>query len=173
MGRQSTPSLQEIVRLVVERVGNCYDKHDLCCSESICCVLSQSFASDLSSRDAVQLGAGYCHGMGGAGCSCGALTGAVAILSFFLGPHGSGGLKKKPFRRCIKEMHDQFRRRFRSTCCRVLSKKVKDDKETWRVSCKELSEGGAEIAAHLLLEARPELLERLDLDFLVSREKPL
>ncbi len=170
MGADSTSSPGEIVDLVVERVGNCYDKHDLCCSESISYVLSQAFASGLGARDAVQLGAGYCHGMGGAGCSCGALTGAVAILSYYLGPHGPDGLKKKQFRRCIREMHDQFRGRFRSTCCRILSKKVKGKKEVGRVSCQQLTGGGAEIATRLLLMARPELMGSVDLEFLQSRD---
>jgi C_GCAxxG_C_C family probable redox protein len=171
MNLESTPTLDETITLVVERVGNCYDKHDLCCSESIMCVISQAFASNLSAQKAVQLGAGYCHGMGGAGCSCGALTGSVALLSYFLSPHGYEGLKKKQFRRVIREMHDQFRQRFRSTCCRILSKKEKGEGE--RVSCKKLTEGGAEIASRLLLEARPQLIDAVDFDFLRSLKSPL
>lgn len=173
MGLEGPSSLDEIAGLVVARVGNCYDKHDLCCSESIMYVLSQAFASGLSGRQAVQLGAGYCHGMGGAGCSCGALNGAVALLSYYLAPHGPEGLSKKKFRRCIREMHDQFRQRFRSTCCRILSKKGKGENEVRRVSCQELTEGGAEIATHLLLAASPQLMARVDLDFLHNRNLSL
>ena len=170
MGSGSTSLCEDIVALVVERVGNCYEKHDLCCSEAIMYVLAQAFASDLNGRDAVLLGAGYCHGMGGAGGSCGALTGAVALLSYYLGPHSVGGLKKKNFRRCIKEMHDRFQERFRSTCCRDLIKKVKGEKDACRVRCQKLTEGGAEIATSLLLKIRPELLDVVDLDFLRSRQ---
>lgn len=173
MGTDSTSSLEEIVALVVERVDNCYDKHDLCCSEAISYVLSQAFAGGLSGRDAVQLGAGYCHGIGGAGCSCGALTGSVAMLSYYLGPHSPDGLKKKQFRRCIREMHDHFKERFHSTCCRILSKKVKGNQEVRRVSCQQLTGGGAEIATHLLLTAKPELMDSIDLQFLQSRELTL
>ncbi len=170
MESESTPSVEEIVGLVVERVGNCYDKHDLCCSESIIYVLNQAFNCGLAGRQAIQLGAGYCHGLGGAGCSCGALTGSVAILSLCLGPHGPDGLKKKPFRKWVKEMHDQFRGRFRSTCCRILSKKCKGDKEDRQISCLELTRGGAEIATTLLLQVRPELAGAVDFGFLQSRE---
>ncbi|MDR9501777.1 MAG: C-GCAxxG-C-C family protein [Desulfurivibrionaceae bacterium] len=173
MEDEVTPSLPEIVGLVVERVSNCYQKHDLCCSEAISSVLSQAFASGLSAREAVQLGAGFCHGMGGAGCSCGALTGSVLILSCYLGPHGPSGLQKKEFRSCIRELHHQFQERFRSTCCRVLSKKRAGDRESRRVSCLELTKGGAEIAATLLLEARPELMHAVDLIFLHSSQPPL
>ncbi|MBU0682173.1 MAG: C-GCAxxG-C-C family protein [Proteobacteria bacterium] len=170
MGSEPLANLEEIVALVVERVGNCYEKLGLCCSESISYVLSQAFGSGLSGRDAVQLGAGSCHGMGGAGCSCGALTGSVVILSYYLGPHGPDGLQKEKFQRCIRTMHNQFRERFRSTCCRILSEKVKDETPGSRISCKELTAGGAEIATHLLLEARPGLARRVDLAFLRSRQ---
>jgi len=64
-GEVTTPSVPEIVDLVVERVSNCYQKHDLCCAEAISFVLSQAFASGLSAREVVQMGAGFCHGMGG------------------------------------------------------------------------------------------------------------
>lgn len=170
MGLDSTSSCEDIVALVVARVGNCYEKHDLCCSEAVMYVLGQAFASDLSARDAVLLGAGFCHGMGGAGCTCGALTGAVALLSYYLGPQSDGGVKKKKFRRCIKEMHDMFCERFRSTCCRDLLKKVKGEKGACRVSCQTFTEAGAEIATSLLLKIRPELLDVVDLDFLRSRQ---
>ncbi len=168
MGLDTKPSQEETVGLVAERVANCYAKHKLCCSESIMYVLSKAFPCALSGREAVQLGAGYCHGIGGAGCSCGALTGAVALLSYYLAPHADDGLKKRQFRKCIKEMHDQFKDRFRSTCCRVLSKKPKEGQR--RFSCKDLTVGAAEIATHLLLKARPELLNSTEIDFLKSRE---
>lgn len=158
---------KDIVAQVVARVADCYDKHDLCCSESICYVLSQAFAGGLSGRDAVRLGAGYCHGMGGAGCSCGALTGAVAMVAFYLSPHSPEGLRKKPFRREIRAMHDQFRQRFHSTCCRVLSKKGEGGSR--RFSCLELTEAGAEMATHVLLAARPHLMEVVDRQFLQDR----
>lgn len=167
-----TPLLPEIVGLVVERLSNCYQKHDLCCSEAISSVLSQASASGLSAREAVQTGADFCHGMGGAGCGCGALTGSVVIFPCYLGPHGPSGLQKKEFRSCIRELHHRFQKRFGSTCCRVLSRKVAGDRERCRVSCLELTKGG-EIAATFLLEARPELMRSLDLIFLHSSQPPL
>lgn len=168
MGIDAKPSQEETVGLVADRVADCYVKHKLCCSESIMYVLSKAFPCALSGREAVQLGAGYCHGMGGAGCSCGALTGSVALLSYYLAPHADGGLKKKKFRKYIKEMHDQFKDRCSSTCCRVLSQKTKEGQR--RFSCKELTVGAAEIATRLLFKARPELLNSTEVDFLKSRE---
>ena len=77
--------VEEIVQLAVVRAGNLYKTHKLCCSESIMVMMNRGFAAGLSDQAAKQLGAGFCHGMGGAGCSCGALSGAVAMLGLLLG----------------------------------------------------------------------------------------
>ncbi|MBI5556020.1 MAG: C_GCAxxG_C_C family protein [Deltaproteobacteria bacterium] len=160
---------EELVQLAVERAANFYEAHRLCCSEAVMVMMNQGFDGGLSAEAALQLGAGFCHGMGGAGCSCGALSGAVAALGLFLGPHGGDGFRKKRFQQIIREMHDRFRARFRSTCCRVLTRKARHDDKAQRANCLELTRGGAEIAVRLLLEARPDLVGAADRNFLVSR----
>ncbi|MCG2746440.1 MAG: C-GCAxxG-C-C family protein [Desulfobulbaceae bacterium] len=161
---------EELVQLAVARAANFYDTHKLCCSEAVIVTLNQGFRGDLSPQAALQLGSGFCHGMGGAGCTCGALSGAVASMGVFLGPHGKDGCKKKKFRAAVREMHDQFHARFRATCCRVLSKKVKHDKQAHWANCLQLTKGGAEIAVRLLLEARPDLVDTADRNFLAGTE---
>jgi len=91
-------------------------------------------------------------------------------LGLFLGPRQAGGMKKKEFEQVAKEMHDRFRARFVATCCRVL---LKRRKEKNGAACKELTVGGAEIAAGLILEHRPELAAWADMDFLGARESKL
>jgi len=161
---------EELVQLAVERAANFYDAHKLCCSESVIVTMNRGFGGGLSSEAALQLGAGFCHGMGGAGCACGALSGSVAAMGLLLGPHGKDGCRKKIFRALVREMHDRFRARFRATCCRVLSKKVKHDKQAHWANCLELTRGGSEIAARLLLAARPELVSKADRVFLAGTD---
>jgi len=161
---------EELVQLAVERAANFYDTHKLCCSEAVIVTVNQGFGGGLTSEAALQLGAGFCHGMGGAGCTCGALSGSVAAMGLFIGPHGRDGCKKKKFRAMIREMHDRFRERFRATCCRVLSKKVKHDKKAHWANCLLLTRGGAEISVRLLLAARPDLVNRADRAFLAGTD---
>ena len=163
----------ELIQLVVDRVANCYDKHGLCCSESVVVVLNRVFSAGFEDRAMMQMAAGYCHGIGGAGCSCGSLTGAVMILSTFLGHHQKDGLSKNSFRKGVLRLHDEFRTKFGSTCCRVLSKKVKHDKIQHHTNCLMLTKGGAEIATSILLELRPDLLHVADKLFLLSKEYPI
>lgn len=158
----------EVVHQVGERAANIYKARGYCCSETVITVLNETFAGGLSSEVAVQLGSGFCHGMGGAGCLCGSLAGAQLVLSLFLGWRSPEGMKKKKaFEQEAKELHDRFRQRFHASCCRLL---IKRRKKQQGASCLELTQGGAELVAELLLEKRPELLERVNDDFLKQRE---
>jgi C_GCAxxG_C_C family probable redox protein len=165
--QENTPRL---VALVGQRAANIFSARGYCCSESVLVVLNQGFRGDLSPELALRLGSGFCHGMGGAGCTCGALAGAEIAISLFLGPRQPGGMKAKAFEQVAKEMHDRFRARFAATCCRVLKKRRQEKNGA---ACKELTVGGAEIAAELILAQRPELAAKADLDFLGLRESKL
>ncbi|MEJ2033559.1 MAG: C-GCAxxG-C-C family protein [Deltaproteobacteria bacterium] len=129
--------------------------------------LNEAFDGGLPPETAVRLGSGFCHGMGGAGCTCGALAGAEAVLGLFLSPNQPGGMKKKDFHALCKEMHDRFKERFGATCCRVLLKKRKEKKGA---SCQELTGGGAALITDILLRAKPELTANTDWGFLRQRD---
>lgn len=164
---QNLENVTRLVDLVGQRAANIFSARGYCCSETVIVVINQGFRGDLSPEMAVRLGSGFCHGMGGAGCTCGSLAGAEVAISLFLGPRQPGGMKAKEFEKVAKEMHDRFRARFSATCCRVL---LRRRKEKGGATCKELTVGGAEIAVQLILEQRPELAAKADLDFLTTRE---
>lgn len=160
----------EIAALAKARAGNIYEAKGYCCSETVVYLINRAFSGPLSDDLAASIGAGFCHGMGGAGCLCGGLAGAGIGLGLFLGPQRAGGMKKKEFQALAREAHDRFKARFGATCCRTLLKRRKENKGA---NCQELTTGGAEMAVALLLEARPELVARADLDFLRQRESKL
>lgn len=164
---ENKEKIGEIVSLAGERAANVYEARGLCCAESVVLVMNQAFGGELSEEMATRLGSGFCHGMGGAGCTCGSLAGAEIALSLFLSPRQKGGMRKKNFEKLAKELHDRFRARFAATCCRVL---LKRRKEKDGASCKELTQGGAVIVAAILLEANPALAASADMEFLRTRE---
>ncbi len=168
---KNTEVVDELVQLAVDRAADLYEKHKLCCSESLLVVMNQAFGGGLSSEAALQIGSGFCHGMGGACSTCGVLTGGVAGLGLFLGPHSKDGLRKKKFDKIVRRLHDQFRGRNSSTSCRVLTEDVKHNRKAHKANCLDLTSGGAELAVRLLLEARPDLIKKADRDFLLSRDK--
>ena len=163
----------EIIELVRQRAENLYTTHKLCCSESLLLVLNHAFAGGLSTEQAKQLGAGFCGGMGEAGCTCGALSGAIMGLGLLTGPHAKGGLSKKGLRQLAKKMHDHFHVNFASTCCRVLIQPFAADKKGRTKFCSNLTADTAAMAAELLLKARPELAGHLQADYLTGRDSKI
>ena len=74
----------EIIELARQRAENLFTNHRFCCSEALLLVLNHGFNGGLSSEQAAQLGSGFCGGMGEAGCTCGALSGAVMGLGLLI-----------------------------------------------------------------------------------------
>jgi C_GCAxxG_C_C family probable redox protein len=163
----------EIVELVRQRAENLFEAHRLCCSESLLLVLNHGFNAGLTAEQAKQLGAGFCGGMGEAGCTCGALSGAIMALGLLLGPHAKNGMSKKDFRPLARKMHDRFHERFASTCCRVLIEPYNKDKKGRSKFCGSLTGTAAAIAAELLLETRPDLAGRLQADYLARKDSKI
>jgi C_GCAxxG_C_C family probable redox protein len=160
----------EIIELVSRRAENLFKDLKLCCSESLLLVLNHGFDGGLSSLQAKQLGAGFCGGMGEAGCTCGALSGALMGLGLLIGPHAKNGMSKKKSRQIARKMHDRFYEKFSSTCCRVLIKDFDRKSKARSQFCSNLTATAAAIATELLLAARPDLAERVQKDYLAKRE---
>jgi len=164
---------EDIIKLVSQRAENLYENHKLCCSESLLLVLNHGFNGGLSSEQAKQLGAGFCGGMGEAGCTCGALSGAIMGLGLLVGPHAKNGPSKKKFRDLSKKMHDRFHGKFSSTCCRILIEPFDKNKNERSQFCSNLTSTTAALAAELLLEFDPELAKHARMDYLASKDSKI
>jgi len=169
----STIQIPAIIERVRQRAENLYENHKLCCSEALLLVLNHGFNGGLSDEQARQLGAGFCGGMGEAGCTCGALSGAIMGLGLLLGPHAKTGMSKKNFRVLAKRMHDRFHERFSSACCRVLIEPFEKDKKQRTSFCGSLTGTTAAIVTELLLETRPDLARKVQMDYLNQRDSKI
>jgi hypothetical protein len=94
-------------------------------------------------------------------------------LGLLLGPHASNGMGRKHFRSVARKMHDRFQDRFSSTCCRVLIEPYDRDRKGRAKFCGSLTGTAAALAAELLLETRPDLVQRIQADYLASRDSKL
>jgi C_GCAxxG_C_C family probable redox protein len=119
---------------------------------------------------ALGLGSGFGGGIGGAGCVCGALSGVVAALGLFLGPGRWSGHDKKALRLMVAGLHDRFRERSGSTCCRQLIADYRGKRTERKHFCADLTAWAAREATLLILTARPELAESADLLFLAGHD---
>ncbi len=162
--------MMELPELAGKRAENYYVAHRLCCSEAVLLVLNQAFNGGLPPATAVSLGSGFCGGMGGAGSTCGALSGAEMALGIYLGPTQKGGVGNRAFRRLSKELHDRFGERFGSTSCRALTAHFSSGRKGQRQNCRVITGFGAQLATTILLEQRPKLGKRADIQFLIDSD---
>jgi len=162
--------VEELVRLAGDRAENLFRNHGLSCSESVLLVLNRGFGGGLPDETCLGLGGGFGGGIGGSGCVCGALSGAVMALGLFLGPGLPEGMNKKDFRRLVGGLHDRFRERSGSVCCRELIADFRQRKNERKTFCRGLTGWTAAETARLVLVERPELAGRADRGFLAGEE---
>ncbi|ADP87687.1 C-GCAxxG-C-C family protein [Nitratidesulfovibrio vulgaris] len=141
-----TPDLCDAV---AQRAANLFATRQHLCAEAVLRALAEGLGGPLSPEQAAALGTPFCQGMGGAGCTCGALSGGIAGVGLYLGRRCDGA-SGAPGRRHARVLHDAFRRAFGATCCRVLTKNL--DKAAHFAQCQHLTQEAARMAARLLLD---------------------
>lgn len=152
-----------------ERAENLYLTRQYLCSETILLTLNRGLGGPLSDDQAVGLSAGLAVGMGGSGCLCGAVGGATLAIGLLLGSAGAHG-KRREIRQTTGEFHAWFKDKYGSACCRVLSKKVKDDPKAHFRQCAAITGTAAEQASLMILSKRPDLLLAPDQRYLNGRD---
>lgn len=153
---------------IEECAGNLFESRQFLCAEAVLTALNRGLGGGLTDAQAVSLSAPFCDAIGGSGCLCGALSGAIMGAGLFLGQN-EPYRRRKELRDCGRQLHDMFKAANGATCCRVLTKRVKHDKRAHFKQCAELSAGAAGMAAGLILEKRPELISEADTRFLEKR----
>lgn len=156
------PQADAIISLIRSRSENLFETKQLMCSEAVIAVLNQSLDGGLSHDMAVKIGSGLSEGIGGSGCACGALSGGVITLGLFLG--------RKTARTSSKILHDDFKKEFGATCCRVLTKKIEKGSKAHFESCTNHTGWAAARVAELILQSRPELVSAADTDCLEKKD---
>lgn len=113
------PQVVEAARLKAEEL---YRSGKFLCSEAVFLVANEYLGRPVPD-EMVRLASGFPVGMGMAGCACGALTGGIMALGLKYGRTQAGAPTPGMFE-ASKELHDRFRARRRSVCCRILIRKL-------------------------------------------------
>ena len=163
---------ETLVAAIRERAEHLFQTKKLLCTEAILVSLNEGLGGGLTEDQAIALASGFTIGIGESGCLCGAVSGGVMALGLLLGKDRTYA-RRKDIRDAGAELHNRFKELHRSTCCRVLTKPVKDDAKAHFRQCTGLTGDGAEITARLILERRPELADQANRDFLERRESGL
>lgn len=163
----------EPARLIGERAGNLFETGQLLCSEAVLCALNRGLGGGLPDETAIKIASALPEGFGKGGCTCGALSGGALALGLFLGRSRPCSRDSGNARPAARTLHDNFKRIFGSSCCRVLSKKVKHDPQAHMRQCTRFTADAAEMAALLILKENPSLLEKVDYEYLRKRDSKI
>lgn len=167
------PTKDQLIDLIRKRTANLFRTHQLWCSEAVLSVLNRGLGGDLPNDLAIRLGSGLGEGLGGSGCTCGALTGGAMAIGLFCGAAGTGLHRSRSARSLTRKLHDQFKSCFGSTCCRVLTRGLVQGSDAHFDQCAEHSAQAAALAAALILEVQPERITQADLAYLNQKDSRL
>jgi C_GCAxxG_C_C family probable redox protein len=169
-GDTSKPGTVQLALLIGKRAENLYLTGQLLCSEAVLAVMNRGLHGGLPEGMDIRLASALPVGLGNSGCTCGALSGAALALGLFLGRDHPGAFNGKPAMPAANLLHNRFKGLFGSTCCRVLSQKVKHNQKEHFQQCGRITGQAAELAALLVLDKLPELADEADLGYLEAMD---
>jgi C_GCAxxG_C_C family probable redox protein len=161
-----------LIGRISDRARNLFVSRQMLCAEAVVVALNHGLSGGLTDVQAAAMAAPFSVALGDSGCLCGALSGAVMSAGLLLG-QGHLYYQRKVMRSHARHLHDTFKNANGTTCCRVLSNNVRHDKKAHFQQCADLTAQAAEMAARLILEARPDLYARADNNYLTERQSTI
>ena len=155
-----------LINKIRQRTENLFMIRQLMCSEAVLTVLNQGLKGGLAPEIAVRITSGLPEGFGGSGCTCGALSAGIVALGLFLGRDGPGILNNRMVYTASRELHESFKTKFGSTCCRVLTKNIELGTKHHFEFCVRHAGEVAEQTVRIVLNHKPGQLELADWTYL-------
>lgn len=146
------------VARIKEQAEEYYRSGGFYCSEAIVKVIKDAFGLDVPDQ-VVAMASGFPVGIGGSGCTCGAVAGGIMALGLFFGRTAPGEPQVQKTMQLARELHDTFQQRHGALCCRVLTRGMKLGSPQHMAQCIAFTGEVAAATAHLiqreLAAARP------------------
>lgn len=134
------------------RAEHLYRSGQYLCSEAVLLVANEHLGHPMTD-DIVRLASGFPVGIGMAGCVCGAISGGVMALGLRYGRTQPAAETPGLFE-AARQLHDRFKGRRRSVCCRVLIERFEFGSPAHLDQCATIT---GEVAADVI-----ELLDRAE-----------
>ena len=137
----------EKIRLTAEEY---YRSGDFYCSEAIVKTIKDAFGLPVSD-EVISMASSFPVGIGGAGCTCGAVTGGVMSLGLVFGRTTPRDRKVDKVMKLSRELHDIFKKRHKYLCCRTLNKYIIMGSSRQMKQCIALTGEMAQEAARIII----------------------
>lgn len=171
INRSDKKEILKLAALSGQRANNLFFNCQMHCSEAVMLSLNNGFGGGLSNEIILGLAAGFPKGVGGSGCICGALSGATMCVGLILKQNANLG--RKQIQAATKELYLGFKESFGSSCCRILTKKLTQHSKEHFKKCAEFTSEATRIAAEIILERQPKIIQKADIDYLSQRDSKL
>ena len=112
-----------------------YFRNGLYCSEAILRAFNEVYDLGLP-PNCYKIATGFGSGLGESGCSCGAVTSGVMVLSLVAGRNRNYESERIAFT-AVNELHDRFRKKHKAICCRVLTRAFEWNSAEHKIKCEE------------------------------------
>jgi C_GCAxxG_C_C family probable redox protein len=130
-----------------------YRDMDFYCSEAIVKTINDEFGLGYP-EEVIKMASGFPIGMGGSGCTCGAVAGGIMALGMGFGRTYPRDERVKKCMALAHELHDRFRERHGCLCCRVLIKDMVPGSPVHMQQCIAFTGEVAEETAKIILRER-------------------
>lgn len=110
-------------KIVREQAEQYYKEGSFYCSEAIVKAVLEGFGEEVS-HHVLAMSSGFPVGIGGAGCTCGAVSGGVMTLGYFFGRSKGAAPEVAKSMQLSNELYNRFIDRNRYSCCKILTKNM-------------------------------------------------
>ncbi|MFI3210373.1 MAG: C-GCAxxG-C-C family (seleno)protein [Peptostreptococcaceae bacterium] len=111
-----------------------YKRGDFYCSEAIVKVIKDTLDLDISD-EIISMASGFPVGIGGAGCTCGAVSGGVMMIGLLFGRTNPKDSKVAKAMELSKELHQVFKTKNKTLCCKALTRGMVMGEEVHMKQC--------------------------------------
>ena len=139
---------QDLTMAARNKAGE-YFKQGYNCAESVFRAYLDFLPHEFS-PDVARLASTFGGGLGRAGCTCGVLTGSEMVLGMLVGRDSPSDELNRVYQ-LSGELHDRFKEKFGSTCCRSLNKGDYQSQDHFR-RCLKITGGGSMLLMQFLLD---------------------
>lgn len=135
---------------VRETAEDYYRNGDFYCSEAVIKTIVDEFKLDISEK-AIAMASGFPVGIGGSGCTCGAISGGVMALGLVFGRTKAKDPRVDTAMKLSAELHNKFKDKHKSACCRVLTKNLESGSSEHMQQCISFTGEVAEETAKIII----------------------
>lgn len=148
-----------------------YFRNGLYCSEAVLRAFNEVYQLGMPDNF-YKISTGFGSGLGESGCTCGAVTSGVMVLGLIAGRNKAYESERMVYL-AVNELHKRFREKYKSVCCRVLTKNVKWNSAEHKLICENYVIEAARITDDIIKNYLYELLPQGGGKSIPTKKNPL